>query len=164
MRQVALDTRTQALPAGWKWERLGDVVAENQVGFACGERDESGLIQLRMNNVTVDGSYDWETVTRIPFLAGDLNKYSLRENDVLFNNTNSVELVGKSALFRGLSEPVVFSNHFTRLRTNPTVLDSGLLALWLLKEWKSGTFARLCNRWVGQAAVQRKPWLSLSRP
>lgn len=164
MSQVATDLDTRRLPTGWKWENLGNVIAEIQVGFACGKRENSGLVQLRMNNVTTEGSYDWQTITRIPSPVTDLEKYSLRTNDVLFNNTNSVELVGKSALFQDFPEPVVFSNHFTRLRTNPTVLDARILALWLLKEWESGTFARMCNRWVGQAAVQRKSLLDMRLP
>ena len=43
-----------------------------------------------------------------------IDEYRLRRGGVVFNNTNSSELVGKSALFQDHAEPVVYSNHFAR--------------------------------------------------
>jgi type I restriction enzyme S subunit len=117
-----------------------------------------------MNNVTTDGSLDWSDYIRVPATPEQIKRYKLLEGDVLFNNTNSAELVGKSAIFLSRDEAVVFSNHFTRLRTKPDCLDPTYLAIWLSFQWASGNFARLCNRWVGQAAVQRNQLLSLPFP
>ncbi|MDP8972836.1 MAG: hypothetical protein M3N45_06575, partial [Actinomycetota bacterium] len=52
-------------------------------------------------------------------LRNDYGKFELEAGDVLFNNTNSVELVGKSAIVR---EPMncAFSNHISRLRVRDT--------------------------------------------
>jgi len=44
------------LPAGWRWVRLGEVIQEAQAGFACGERDADGIVQLRMNNLDTRGN------------------------------------------------------------------------------------------------------------
>jgi type I restriction enzyme S subunit len=79
----------------------------------------------------------------------------------LFNNTNSTELVGKTGLFAGYSEPVVFSNHFTRIRTRTDTLSPDYLALWLRRQWLDGLFARICDRWIGQSAVQRNKLFAL---
>ena len=72
---------------------------------------------------------------------------------MLLNNTNSRDLVGKSAIFEGYSEPVVFSNHITRLQVRKGRLDAYYLAFWLRDEWRKGTFKELCNRWVGQVGA-----------
>lgn len=154
----------QSLPPGWRRARLGDVVREAQLGFASGARDPSGVLQLRMNNVTNRGSLDWSPVTRVPADAGTVAAYSLESGDVLFNNTNSAELVGKTALFEAHDEPVVFSNHFTRLRTIPEKLGPPFLALWLQAQWYDRVFENICNRWIGQSAVQREKLLSLEMP
>lgn len=143
---------------------LGDVIREAQVGFASGDRDPQGVIQLRMNNVDRRGGFDWSSITRVPADSAVVRAYALAPGDVLFNNTNSVELVGKSALFEGSTEPVVFSNHFTRLRPAPGLLAPEFLALWLRAEWGQHVFADICNRWVGQAAVQRDKLLALRIP
>jgi type I restriction enzyme S subunit len=98
---------------------------------------------------------------RIPSDDKTTSFYRVAPGDVLFNNTNSTEMVGKTALFEGFDEPVVFSNHFTRLRTIPSLLDPKFLSLWLLAVWKRGDFARICDRWIGQSAVQRTKLLAL---
>jgi len=73
-------------------------------------------------------------------------------------------MVGKTAIFSGFGEPVVFSNHFTRLRTKTDTLTPDFLALWLHSQWQAGLFARICDRWIGQSAVQRNKLLALEVP
>jgi type I restriction enzyme S subunit len=143
---------------------LGDLLTEARSGFASGERDPDGVVQLRMNNVGRNGEFIWDSFLRVPADSESIESYSLQPGDVLFNNTNSTELVGKSALFTGYSEPVVFSNHFTRLRTAAEKLDPGYLARWLNHQWRSKVFENLCNRWVGQSAIQLDALLPLELP
>jgi type I restriction enzyme, S subunit len=152
------------LPASWRWVRLRELIAEAQPGFACGERDPSGVIQLRMNNVGTRGNIVWDEFIRVPADAATLSKYCLVDGDVVFNNTNSTALVGKTALFRGHEEPVVYSNHFTRLRVHADRLDQSYLASWLLLQWQSKVFEELCNRWIGQSAVKSDKLLTLEIP
>lgn len=154
----------RSLPPGWQRARLRDVIREAQGGFASGERDDNGVIQLRMNNVTTGGQCDWSSFIRVPADSATVASYKLGPGDVLFNNTNSTDLVGKTALFEGWTEPVVFSNHFTRLRTVAELLSPGFLALWLQAQWHERFFANICNRWIGQSAVQREKLLALEMP
>jgi len=144
--------------------RLGEVIADALPGFACGERDAEGTVQLRMNNVDTRGNMVWDEFIRVPATDEQIAKYRLEPGDVLFNNTNSVELVGKTAMFRGYPEPVVFSNHFTRLRLKSEICDPSFLAHWLVCQWQSRVFANLCNRWVGQSAVKNDRLLALDMP
>ena len=157
-----MTTPEKNLPNGWQWVKLGDVVSSVQAGFACGQRDPDGVIQLRMHNVTSDGNFNWNEIVRIPAGFKNMSDYWLRPNDVIFNNTNSAELVGKSGLFKGFTEGVVFSNHFSRITPSNDKLDSEFLAKWLLFNWNNGTFSRLCNRWVGQAAVPTTKLLNMT--
>jgi type I restriction enzyme S subunit len=151
-------------PSGWKWIKLEDVISEAQPGFACGERDPNGIIQVRMNNLDTRGNLVWNDFIRVPATSDQINKYQLQDKDVIFNNTNSSELVGKSALFVRLQEPVVYSNHFTRLRTIGGALEPSYLAAWLVFQWQYRTFEHLCNRWIGQSAVKNDKLLSLKIP
>ncbi len=116
-----------------------------------------------MNNVTTSGRLDWSSFVRVPRPNQDAAAYELQPGDVVFNNTNSAELVGKSALFDGYAEPVAYSNHFTRLRTSAE-LEPGYLASWLNSQWRAGVFSAICNRWIGQAAVSREKLLGLVMP
>jgi type I restriction enzyme S subunit len=142
---------------------LGEIVADARSGFASGEDIEGGIVQVRMNNVTVEGAFDWSKLRRVP-KPKKLDELIVEPNDILFNATNSPELVGKNAVFRKFSEPITFSNHFIRLRVNRRLADSGLVSRWLTDQWRRGTFKSMCRQWVNQASLSRDQLLSLSIP
>ena len=140
------------LPKGWELTSLAHIAQDVQTGFACSARDEEGLPHLRPNNVGTDGKIDLTLVKRVPFEAGDLSKYDLKPGDVLFNNTNSQELVGKTVIF-GLEGTYSFSNHLTRIRVQPDLLIPEWLSFWFQHLWRTRYFERICNRWIGQAGI-----------
>lgn len=144
--------------------KLGSVLADVRSGFASGVREANGVIQLRMHNVTSDGHLNWSTLCRIPTTPAQLADYRLADGDVLFNATNSPELVGKTVVFRSPGEPTTFSNHFIRLRTNPERLDPRYLAYLLNVLRSRGLFKLRCNQWVNQASFRREDLLALELP
>jgi len=155
--------RTRQL-SDWKFVPLGQLLKTVQSGFASGKRDPNGVIQMRMNNVTTDGNLDWTSFIRVPASEKQFDKYRLYPGDVLFNATNSPNLVGKTAMFRGYTEPVVFSNHFVRLRVDKSKLDPSYLAHWLTHQQQRKVFENICTQWVNQASVRKDDLLSLRIP
>jgi type I restriction enzyme S subunit len=149
------------LPLGWARTDLSRIIEEAQPGFACGRRDENGYIQLRMNNIGLSGNLVLNSMLKVPRNLTNLAKYGLRKNDVIFNNTNSAELVGKTVLFRGELHDSVYSNHLTRLRVRPGIAYPEWLTWLLVYEQQLGTFERMCRRFVGQASVNRIDLLRL---
>lgn len=150
------------LPEGWTATTLGTVLADIQPGFAAGRHSSNGagLAHLRPMNVSRDGRIDLSDLRSIePSLAAKSTR-RLRRGDVLFNNTNSLELVGKTALFDGDDEPA-FSNHMTRLRVDPTHADPAFVAALLHERWRAGEFRQLANNHVSQASVGRAVLASL---
>ncbi len=155
----------EPLKEDWRWVKLGEVIQEALAGFACGKRAGSdGFIQLRMNNISSHGQIDLSSILRVPATQEQVKKYRLVPGDVIFNNTNSVELVGKTALFNESEGIFLYSNHLTRLRSVPKILDTNYLALWLQLQWYQRVFEITCNRWIGQAAVQREKLLDFKIP
>ncbi|WP_212719294.1 hypothetical protein, partial [Blastococcus sp. CCUG 61487] len=141
--------------------RLSELLTEAKPGFATGEQSEDGVFQVRMNNVTAGGAWDLTKRRRVPPPVGGGAAFALRPGDVLFNATNSPDLVGKTALVNDLGEPAVYSNHFLRLRTEATQLDPAYLARWLQHQFSRGVFRGLSRQWVNQAAVGRERLLAL---
>jgi len=144
--------------------RLAEISTDAQSGFASGKSDPGGVLQVRMNNVTTDGSWDWSKERRVPTSEKQLAKYALRDGDVLVNVTNSPNLVGKTACFSGANEPVVFSNHFVRLRLDENRADARFVRRWMNLLWKRRTFEGLCTQWVNQASVRKEDLLALRVP
>lgn len=146
------------LPENWILRRLGDkdVLINMQPGFACGKKDvDGGVPQLRMNNISKDGFLDMNLIRRIPRSIAEKQSKWLEIGDVVFNNTNSTELVGKSIIFTGWTEPCTFSNHLTRLRSNKNTLISEWLYFWLRELWLAGYFASNCTEFIGQSAFNK---------
>ncbi len=143
---------------------IEEIATDVQSGFASGERTADGVVQLRMNNVTTEGSLNWSSYIRVPTSKKQIEKYQLQPGDILFNNTNSPELVGKTAVFKDFGEPVVFSNHFVRLRVDEERVDPQYLAAWFIKQWQNRVFESLCTQWVNQAAVRKEDLLDLKIP
>jgi type I restriction enzyme S subunit len=142
--------------------RLSEVITEAKPGFACGEEDLNGIFQIRMNNVLRDGGLDFSKQRRVPNDSKAAHGALLRPGDVLFNATNSPDLIGKTALIKELDEPTVYSNHFLRLRVDQRELDAGYLARYLSWEFGRGTFKGMARQWVNQATVGRDSLLRMS--
>lgn len=142
-------------PTNWDTLPLGGLLTDIQSGFASGKHNSKGvgIPHFRPMNVSRDGHID-RSVLRFVEPDSGRPEQRLRSGDVLFNNTNSPELVGKTALFEDGDTPA-FSNHMTRLRVNPEYLDSEFLALRLHQAWREGWFAAHCNNHVSQASIGR---------
>jgi type I restriction enzyme S subunit len=143
------------LPTGWVKVKVDNNLVDILGGFSCGRRFAvpSGIPHLRPMNITANGELvvNDDTVYIPPDFKEDIENYSLQKWDILYNNTNSVELVGKTAIVR---EPLAaaFSNHINRLRVrNPELIDPRWLALALRSLQAQGFFAANCNKWIGQA-------------
>lgn len=82
------------------------------------------------------------------------------EGDVLFNNTNSPALIGKTAYVKSRG-PLAYSNHMTRLRYPLSEVDGRFLAHQLHALWRTGYFMSICSNHVNQASVATKRLLQV---
>lgn len=137
----------------WHSSTVGEVAAEIVPGIACSKSHQTpkGHVHLRTHNVATNGRLNFDLVIRVDPKKLALEKSGLRRGDVIFNNTNSQELVGKTCLVDQDYE-YAFSNHLTRIRLKETVAPEFFTGYFLLL-LRKGFFAALCNRWIGQAGI-----------
>jgi type I restriction enzyme S subunit len=104
------------LPSGWAWASIDQVGSLVQYGTSakCSGND-SGVAVLRMGNIQ-EGRLDYGALKFLPHSHGEFPELLLRPGDVLFNRTNSAELVGKTAVFDGVVSPCSFASYLIRLR------------------------------------------------
>jgi type I restriction enzyme S subunit len=94
---------------------LRELVSFVQYGISVIATEEPiGIPMLRMNNLQNDG-WDLTDLKYIELSQEELNKYKIIQGDLLFNRTNSKELVGKCEVF---TEPGdwVFASYLIRVR------------------------------------------------
>lgn len=134
---------------------LDELIISDESGFACSKTKlvENGLIHLRPFNLSNDGSLSFDQIYRVPHGEAPNGKGALEKGDILFNNTNSAELVGKSALVAQSME-AGFSNHLTRIRVDQSRIMPQFLAYWLHRIRVTGYFSVHATQWVSQAAFK----------
>ena len=157
------DTEIGRIPKEWEVVKLKDVVSEAKPGFACGKRDENGILQLRMDNIEPEGWINVEAGVKVP-IPEDVEDYILKPGDILFNNTNSVDLIGKTAIFRGEFSRCVYSNHLTRIRVDRSKVVPEWVLYLLIRKWELGVFKVICHRHVHQAGINNEDLLRLKIP
>jgi len=142
------------IPKGWTRASVADVVQDIHAGFASGEKKvEYGVPHLRMNNIGLSGDLVLDILRTVPPALAK-SHYDLRPGDVLVCTTNSGKLVGKCAYF-DLSGRYAFSNHLTRLRPKPEIIDGRFLRWFLFLLWKSGEYDDKCKHWVNQSTIPK---------
>ena len=81
----------------------------------------NGLVAvIRMGNLQ-NGEIDWNNLAYTDD-EEDIKKYSLKKGDVLFNRTNSPELVGKTAIYRG-EFPAIYAGYLIKLDYNENIIN-----------------------------------------
>ncbi len=108
-------------PKGWNVATIGDIVTEVKYGTSKPAIDGGKYPYLRMNNLTYDGHLDLTDLKRIDIPDNEIEKCIVRKGDVLFNRTNSIELVGKTCVFDE-DEDMVIAGYIIRVRLKPVIL------------------------------------------
>lgn len=102
---------------------LASVADDFSYGSSSKSSPSGRVPVLRMGNIQ-DGKLDWTDLVYTSDEA-EIEKYRLRSGDVLFNRTNSPELVGKTALFAGDRE-AIYAGYLVRVRCGERLLPSYL--------------------------------------
>lgn len=141
-------------PMGFTLGRIGDVVRDVHYGTSAKASDDGKYAYVRMNNITYDGKLDLSDTKRITMPDTDAESFIVRQGDVLFNRTNSRDLVGKTCVF-DRSEPMIIAGYIIRLRMNGLVLPE-YLSLFMNTRYAKKLLLGMAKGAVGQANINAK--------
>lgn len=94
-------------PMGFDRKTIRDLVSDVKYGTSSKAEDDGEYPYLRMNNITYQGYMDFENLKYINVTDKDKEKYVVKAGDLLFNRTNSKELVGKTGLYNKNTEMII---------------------------------------------------------
>ncbi|MEE6031988.1 restriction endonuclease subunit S [Avibacterium paragallinarum] len=116
------------LADGWFWERLGLVTLGVEYGTSAKSQSVGKVPVLRMGNLQ-NGKIDW---TDLVYSNNDeeIKQYLLKKGDVLFNRTNSPELVGKTSIIE-TDEKAIFAGYLIRINHLTDIVDGRYLTYFL---------------------------------
>lgn len=114
------------------YKPIGEVLTLSQYGLSIDmNEDGDGCKIYRMNEIS-DMFCDREIYKYAKITSKQVSKYTLRDNDVLFNRTNSQVFVGRTGIFKIFSEEnLVFASYLIRVRTNESEIFPEYLTTFL---------------------------------
>lgn len=108
--------------------RISDHVADSQYGVSEAMEQTGTHAVLRMNSITTSGWLDLSDLKYASLSKKDIDSTQLQDGDLLFNRTNSKELVGKCAIWRPVAGAFSFASYLVRLRLKSEMLPEYLWA------------------------------------
>ena len=147
-------------PKGWKIVTVGDVVTDVRYGTSKPAVEGGKYPYLRMNNLTIDGHLDLTNLKYIDIPDDEIEKCVVRKGDILFNRTNSVELVGKTAVF-DLSEEMIIAGYIIRVRLKDVLLPE-VFGQFMNLEVMKKTLRGMAKGAVNQANINAQELQSIN--
>ena len=145
---------------GYEIGSIGDVVCDVHYGTSKKASEDGEYTYLRMNNITYDGVLDLSDTKKISLPDKELTGCIVKKGDVLFNRTNSRDLVGKTCVFNQ-EEPMIIAGYIIRLRMNGRVLPEYLSTFLNLKSSKK-MLMEMAKGAVGQANINAQEVQSIA--
>ena len=138
----------------WEIKKLGEVV-ETQYGTSKKATSVVGEFPiLRMNNITYSGEMDYKDLKYIELSDSEKEKFLLKKGELLFNRTNSKELVGKTGLFN-LDIPMAFAGYLIRIKPS-NLIHSKFLLFFMNSEFMKKLLYNKAKNIVGMANINAK--------
>jgi type I restriction enzyme S subunit len=146
----------------WPIVDLGSVVHGTQYGLSINAGSEGQYPMLRMMNLE-EGLCVENDIKFVDLNDKDFKSYRLVHGDVLFNRTNSYELVGRTGVYE-LEGDHVFASYLVRIKTLPEKLEPKFLTLYLNSDFGRRQVLAYATKAVSQANVNASNLLRVRLP
>ncbi|UVF76311.1 restriction endonuclease subunit S [Gordonia mangrovi] len=140
----------RSLPIG----SIGELVESARYGTSEKSSTEGKYPVLRMGNLTANGRIDVSDLKYMDLAADQLERYTVRSGDLLFNRTNSPDLVGKTAVYRS-SDPAAYAGYLIRVRTNDNG-DPEYISGYLNSRHGKAVLRSMCKSIIGMANINAR--------
>ncbi|MFP7411293.1 restriction endonuclease subunit S [Aeromonas veronii] len=114
---ISEDEKPFELPLGWVWSRISESSLFCEYGSSEKTVSElsDGVPVLKMGDIQ-DGKVILGSHQVVSPKIDDLPNLYLKKGDILYNRTNSAELVGKTGMFDGDDDTYTFASYLIRIR------------------------------------------------
>lgn len=148
---------------GWEVKKLGEVCDSVNYGTSSAAKEGGAFKYIRMNNLTYLGYLDFSDLKAIDANDSEREKYAVRKGDILFNRTNSKDLVGKTALF-DQDEEMIIAGYIIRVRVNESFVQPLYVVRYMNTPYMKSYFSNLCKGAVNQANINSKELKNIPLP
>lgn len=143
----------------WEITTIGKIVTDVRYGTSKPAVDGGKYPYIRMNNITYSGYLDLDNLKYIDIEDEELEKCIVHKGDVLFNRTNSAELIGKTCVFN-LNKPMIIAGYIIRIRLINEVLPI-YLSMFLNSDYGKILLRGMAKGAVNQANINAQELKSI---
>jgi len=147
---------------GWEVKPLGKECTELKYGTSKPACENGKYKYLRMGNLTINGELDLSSLKTIDIPDDEVEKCVVRYGDILFNRTNSLDLIGKTCMFN-LDEPMVIAGYIIRVRLSLNLNPRYISAMFNMPRMKL-LLKKMAKGAVNQANINSKELASILTP
>ena len=139
-------------PKGWEKGKIADIIIKTQYGTSNKANEENGQFKiLRMGNITYNGQFDFSDMKYIDLTEDEQKKYLVYKGEVLFNRTNSKELVGKTAVYKE-NEPMAYAGYLVKAIPNERATGE-FIAAYMNTKYVKSKLLNMAKNIVGMANI-----------
>lgn len=139
---------------GWAKGVIKDTVSSVNYGTSSPATQDGKFKYLRMNNITYSGFLDLKDMKYIDIEDKNIDKFIVKKGDLLFNRTNSKDLVGKTAVFTE-DENMIIAGYIIRIRVN-NKFNPFYIWGYLNSSYGKAYLRNLCKNIIGMANINAK--------
>jgi type I restriction enzyme, S subunit len=155
-------TEIGLVPGSWEVVPLGEYLTEAQYGLSAKGTGAGRYALLRMTNQR-QGRIVSENLQHIDLTTDQFRKFRVQRADILFDRTNSFDLVGRTAIF-DLEGDFVFASYLIRIRTNTKRLQPFFLNHFFNWEETQTRLKSIATRAVSQSNISASRLRGFSVP
>lgn len=147
---------------GWEVKKLGDECTDMKYGTSRPSCENGKYSYLRMCNISSDGHLDLNNLKTIDVPDDEVEKCIVRYGDILFNRTNSIDLIGKTCMF-DLETPMIIAGYIIRVRLSEKLESRFVSCMFNMPSMKK-LLRAMAKGAVNQANINSKELASIIIP
>lgn len=161
------ETEIGLMPESWKVSALKDVVSYIDYGLSEAipkNPPKDGIKIVSTADINKSGVILYKQIRTISANENIVKKLSLEDGDVLFNWRNSLDHIGKSAIYKMQDQPHIFASFILRIKCDENNSHNRYLCYLMNYFREMGVFSKLARRAVNQANYNRNEIYVLKMP
>lgn len=152
--------------SSWEIVELGNLFLETKLGLVKDKSMQDDIFPypyIKMENITVNGNLELNSVVRVEATKEELEKYILNDGDFIYNTRNAPNLVGKSTVYHGENGKYLFNNNILRIRFRKEA-DPDYINYYLNTEEGRQKIKTLISGTTSVAAIYQKNFATIAVP
>ena len=135
----------------WGVGLIRDLISDIKYGTSRPAGENGRHKYLRMNNITYEGKLDLTDIKYIDVPENEIEKCVAKKGDILFNRTNSRDLVGKTCVYNN-DESMIIAGFVIRARVNKKA-NPYFISEYMNTKYMKNKLKSMCKNACGQSNI-----------